>query len=120
MFEIRGDVAQQMREEAIGDNRRHIEAALKHDHPDLASRWSNAQLTRLVDYAIDRADEYGLHSERSIFVFCCAMFTYGLQFDTDSRHDHWTRDVLDDLTLEEDIKRSLLEYRIQLDTGRDV
>ena len=120
MFEIRKDVEEQMRDEALGEDRARIIAALRSDHPDLTSKWSSDQMKRIVDYAIDQSEPYGLQCERSIFVFCCAMSVYGLQFDTDPRYAYWTQDLLHDEEMDESIKRQLIEFRIHLDTGRRV
>lgn len=117
MFQIRPEVAHNFREKAVGESRGKIVSALQADLPDVTAAYSDAQMHAVVDYGMERGDWYGFHSEHSVYMFSAALLLYGGDFDVNPKYT-WTRELLDDTEMDEDVKVKVLEMRISADTGR--
>ena len=107
------------RENAVAEPRRKIVAEIERVLPEESARLGHEKLKKLVDRNIEKADSYGLGSERGTCTYCEAALLYGEDFDTNPK-TAWSRDVLPDLSMSPDAKWRLIRLRILMDTGKRV
>lgn len=75
---------------------RAMQALLQVFPPPRAGRVRAEERTRLrarVEYGIDRAASYGIHSGRDVFRYLCLMMRFGDDFDVDPAHP-WAAEIL--------------------------
>lgn len=119
MFRVSKEQLDAFRENAVAEPRRKIVAEIERVLPDESARYGHERLISLVDRAIDKADAYGMGSERGTCIYSEAMLLFGEDFDTNSS-TAWSRDVLTNPTLDGRIKSRLIALRIRMETGKRV
>ena len=119
MFKIPKEQSDSIREQTVAGSRRKIMAALCESLPDVAGTMPETQLKGVVDRGIDKADDYGMGSEHGTYCYCAASLLYGESFDQDPNLG-WNREILDDETMDDDVKSSLIGLRIKMDHGREI
>lgn len=119
MFQIRKDQVDVFREGAVAEPRRKIVAEIERVLPEESARLGHDELVALVDRNIEKANSYGLASERGTCTYCEAALLYGEDFDTNPKIT-WNREVLDDPQMDGKLKSRLIALRIRLDTGKRV
>ena len=119
MFQIRKDQVDVFRENAVAGPRRKIVAEIERVLPEESARLGHGKLVAFVDRNIEKADSYGLGSERGTCTYCEAALLYGEDFDTNPK-TAWSRDVLPIERMDQEVKWKLLVLRIQMDHGKDV
>lgn len=119
MFRIRKDQVDVFRENAVAEPRRKIVAEIERVLPQESARLGHEKLVALVDRNIEKADSYGLGSERGTCTYCEAALLYGEDFDTNPK-TAWSRDVLPVEEIGRGDKRKILVLRIQMDHGKAV
>jgi len=117
MFHIRREQVDAFRERAVAEPRRKIVAEIERVLPEESARLGYRKLVAFVDRNIEKADSYGLGSERGICTYCEAALLYGEDFDTNPK-TAWSRDVLPDPKIDGRRKSDLLALRIRMDTGK--
>jgi hypothetical protein len=119
MLRIRKEQLDVFRENAVAGPRRKIVAEIERALPEDSARLGHRQLVALVDRNIEKADSYGLGSERGTCTYCEAALLYGEDFDRNPR-TAWSRDVLPVDRMDQEVKWKLLILRIQMDHGKYV
>lgn len=92
---------------------------LRRNLPEQAARQSDAALHALCDRGILRASRYGIETEYNVYIFIAAMVVLGEDFDT-SEKTAWTRELLADLRVHQDVRSRLLVLRTLMKTGTDI
>lgn len=119
MLRIRSAQVDVFRENAVAGPRRKIVAEIERVLPEESARLGHDKLVALVNRNIEKADSYGLGSERGTCTYCEAALLYGEDFDA-SPKTAWSRDVLPVERMPQEIKWKLLVLRIQADHGKSV
>ena len=119
MFQIRKDQVDVFRERAVAEPRRKIVAEIERVLPEESARGGHDKLVALVDRNIEKADSYGLGSERGTCTYCEAALLFGEDFDTNPKVT-WNREVLADPKMDGKVKSRLIALRIRMDTGKRV
>lgn len=119
MLKIRSEQSEALRRNALKPVRDKFIAILRRNLPDQTARQSDATLHALCDKGIMKASSYGIGTEYNVYVFIAAMVVLGEDFDR-SEKTAWSREILGDARVHEDVRSKLLELRTLMKTGTDI
>ncbi|MCM3874998.1 MAG: hypothetical protein NEA02_01120 [Thermoanaerobaculia bacterium] len=119
MLTIRSEQSEALRKNALKPVREKFIAILRRNLPDQTARQGDAALDALCDKGIMKASRYGIETEYNVYVFIAAMVVLGEDFDR-SEKTAWSREILTDVKMHQDLKAKLLELRVLMDTKTDI
>jgi hypothetical protein len=119
MLTIRSEQSDALRRSALAPTREKFIVILKRKLPNQTSRQSDAALHTLCDTGILKASQYGIGTEYNVYIYIATMLLLGQDFDTNPK-TAWSREILGDAHMHQDVKAKLLELRVLMDTGTDV
>lgn len=114
---VRSEQMKSLKAHALKETSRRIAGTLRESLPQETSTLGIDELERVCARGISRAGEYGIGVEYNLYVFVAAMVLFGEDFDIAAK-TAWSRQILQDAGMHENLKTKLLELRIQMDTER--
>jgi hypothetical protein len=119
MLRVRNEQFLALREPMVAEPRNKIIAALREKLPGETERFTPEKLNALCDYAITRAALYEIRIEFDVFVYAACMLLFGADFDVNPS-TAWCQDILRDPRMDEEIKTTLLRFRITMDRRKEI
>ena len=119
MLTIRSEQFEALRKSALKPVREKFIAILRRNLSDQTARQPDAALHALCDRGILKASRYGIGTEYNVYIFIAAMVVLGEDFDKIEK-TAWTREILADLRVHQDVRSKLLVLRTLMKTGTDI
>jgi hypothetical protein len=119
MLKIRSEQSEALRKNALRPVREKFIAILRRNLPDQTARQSDTALHALCDRGILKASGYGIGTEYNVYIFIAAMVLLGEDFYR-SEKTAWSREILADVRVEENVRSRLLVLRTLMKTGTDI
>jgi hypothetical protein len=119
MLVIRSEQLDALRSEMFAPVREKFIALLKRKLPQHTASMSDAELRGLCDRGIAKAERYDLASQYNVYVFVAAMLVIGEDFDI-KLATAWSREILRDELMHEDIKAKMIELGVFTVTKTDI
>jgi hypothetical protein len=92
---------------------------LRQKLPRFAAQRTDDDLHGLCDRGIVDANAYGLTTEYNVYCFIAARLVLGEDFDVNPKSG-WSREILCDRRMAQDVKIKLIELRVMMETRTDI
>ena len=118
-IKLRSQVLESFQENQIELSISKIMDRLRLRFPTETAHFNDPDLNKFCRLGMDNAAKYEIKVEYNVYVFIVAMLFFGSDFDR-SEKVKWNRDVLDENSMDEDLKTTALELQIAMAFGKAV
>lgn len=104
MFKIRKEQLEAFKRVAVDNYEDRMVVHLKKFFPEQCAELGYAKIRETIQYGIRRAASYGIVAERDVCLYLDIMFTFGRDFDKDSKFP-WAQHILNNKALSDPTAR---------------